>query len=150
MPVAVNCCFVPAAIVAGLGATLMDVSVGLEDTATEAVAKLDEVSAAAPAHSSVAEYVPALVKVPVDTEPDVPTVAGVANVPSEADKVHCVGVYSNGVAANCGVGGPKFSVALPPTAAELFGTVIDRVTQGGTLVVGHVRFGVYRKSPLID
>ncbi len=55
MPVAVNGCVVPAAIEAGLGATVMEVRVGVDDTATEAVAKLDEVSVAAPAHSSVAE-----------------------------------------------------------------------------------------------
>ncbi len=129
----------------------MEIKVGLDDTATEAVAKLDEVSVAAPAHSSVAVYVPLLVKVPVGSDPAVVfNVAGVAYVPSEADKVQWVGKYSNGVEANCGVGGPKLSVALPPTDAELFGAVMLSVTQGGTLVVGHVGFGVYKKSPLID
>jgi len=127
----------------------MEVSVGLDATVTEAVAKLDDVSVAAPAHSSVAEYVPPLVELPVDTDPDVPTVAGVAYVPSDADKVHCVGAYSNGVEANCGVGGPKVSVALPPTDTALLGAVIDSVTHGGTLLVGQVRFGAYKKSPLI-
>jgi hypothetical protein len=132
----------------------MDCSVGgggCEDTATELVAKLDAVSAAAPAHSSVAVYVPALVKVPVDTDPEVVvSVFGLAYVPSVADKMHCVGVYNNGVEANCGVGGPKVKVALPPTAAPLFGAVIDSVTQGGTFGVGQVGFGAYRKSPLIE
>ena len=71
MPVAVNGCVVPAAIDAGFGDTVMEVSVGLDDTVIEVVAKLDEASPAAPAHSSVAVYVPDLVKVPVDTDPEV-------------------------------------------------------------------------------
>jgi len=54
LPVAVNCCVLPAAIDAGLGPTVIEVSVGLDDTAIEAVAKLDEASPLAPAHSSVA------------------------------------------------------------------------------------------------
>ncbi len=148
MPVAVNGCVVPAAIDAGFGDTVMEVSVGLDDTVIEVVAKLDEASPAAPAHSSVAVYVPDLVKVPVDTDPEVLlSVAGVAYVPSEADNVHVVGAYSNGVEANCGAGGPKLSVALPPTATVV--AVMLSVTQGGTFVVVHVRFGVYKKSPLI-
>jgi hypothetical protein len=50
----VNGCNWPAVRVGEAGVTVMEVSVGDDETPTEAVAKLDVVSVAAPAHSSVA------------------------------------------------------------------------------------------------
>jgi hypothetical protein len=84
--------------------------------------------------------VPNVVRVPVETEPEPPTLAGVKNVPSLAEIVHWAGGNDSGYAV---VAGPQLSVA-PAALVELMITVAGvgvSVTQGGTLFVGHSPFG---------
>ncbi len=82
---------------------------------------------------------------PVETEPEPETVAGVRNVPSLAEIEHCVGGNDKG---NAVAAGPQFSVAAAGLA-ELKVTVAGEgvsVTQGGTLFVGHSAFAVCNRK----
>lgn len=85
VPVAFSCVVPPAATCGDAGVTLMDASAM---TFTVACVKLVMLLPAAAEHMSCAEYVPSVVSVPVEMEPDPATLAGVTNVPSLAEIEH--------------------------------------------------------------